>query len=208
MPASTSVLTQAARESSSELLALEADVLAATERERTAADTDQARVDLVGSFAAGVLFDDESIATFQLPGDRPALSGSLGLEVELPLGTSQVEAEHDLASAQQDAALARYEDREQEIAGRVASLRATLIATAERIERATEGERVATELAEAEREGLRLGTGTTLEVLEAQQSERDAKLERHRAQADYASAEAELAHLTGALVGRFAGGRS
>ncbi|UJR82487.1 TolC family protein [Sandaracinus amylolyticus] len=207
-PSALAILADAARASSSELLALEADIAAARERERTARDADQPRVDLVTQLAAGLLFNDETLGTLQLPGDRPAFSGTLGLEVELPLGSSQAGAEREVASAQHEAALARYEDRAQEIVGRAASLRATLVAAAERIALSVEAERAARELAEAERERLRLGTGTALEVLQAQQSERDATLERLRAQADYAEAEAELAHITGALAGRYAGGVS
>ncbi|MEZ4340099.1 MAG: TolC family protein [Sandaracinaceae bacterium] len=193
-------LAAAAREGSSQLLSLEAEVRAAETRLAMAGNADQPRVDLVASLASTVVFDDDSLASLQLPGNRPALSGILGVEVELPLGSSQQSAERDQARAALDGAQARYDEAARAVEAEAATLRTTLVGATARIALSAEAAEVADRLAEAERARLELGTGTTLEVLQAQQSAREASLELRRAQADRAEAALRLAHLVGALV--------
>lgn len=203
-PATLELLAEAASQRSPELLALEADLQAAAERERAARDADQPRLDLTSDLAVGALFNDTTIGPFQLPGDRPAFSAMVGVEFELPLGQSQQSAERQIAASQHDSARARYEERAQAIVAETAQRRTEIIAAARRVELAEDAAALARELAEAERQKVALGTATALEVVQAQQAEREAVLAGLRARADYAAAEARLAHVTGVLIDRFA----
>lgn len=200
-PASLHALTAKALERSGSLLELRANLHAASIRLRAAEDAAQTRVDVLGQAQTSVLFDSDTIRDLDLPLDRPALSALIGLEVELPLGASQLDGAVDVALADKSAASAALRAAEQQIVNRVATQRAALIAARTRIA-LTESEALsAADLAEAERQKLRLGTGTALEVLQAQQTERDARLLHLRAQVDYALAVVQLAHDTGTLVG-------
>ncbi len=193
-------LEAAALKGSSRLLQLRADVSAAAVQLRTAANAAELRVDLFAQAQASLLYDSGSLRDLDLPQDRPALSGLVGLEVELPIGASQQQGERDVARAAHQAALATYEMTAREIISRVATQRAALIAAAQRIELAQAEAQAAEQLAQAEREKVYLGTGTAFEVLQAQQVQRDTRLLYLRAQVDYAEAKAQLAHDTGALI--------
>lgn len=199
-PNTLSRLEAAALTRSSRLLQRRADVSAAAVRLRTAANAAKVKVDLFAQAQASLLYDTDSLRAFDLPQDRPALSALIGLEVELPIGTSQQAGARDAARAAHQVALATYDVTAREIVSRVATQRAALVAATERITLAHEEALAAGELAEAERQKVLLGTGTAFEVLQAQQAQRDSRLLFLRAQLDYAGAEAQLAHDTGALL--------
>lgn len=195
-------LIRMSRDASSELRALAADVEAARERLRAAADQDQPRVDLVGSFAIGGLWSDDALAGLNLPGDRPAFGGMVGLEVELPLGSSQASAAHAAARAALEAAEARYEARAQELAAELATLRAEVEAAGRQVELAAETARLAGDVARAEEQRIALGTTTPLSLITAQQSQRESELRRLRAIVDRVGAELTLADRAGLLLAR------
>lgn len=199
-PPSITRLADLAREASSELLALKAQVEAARQRVRTAADADQPRLDLLGSVAVAALWNDATIDGFQLPGDRPAFGGMIGLELELPLGTSQAAAEHEIARAELEAAEARYRAREQELLAELASARVDVETSLRQLRLAAETARVARELAQAESERVALGTSTPLALVVAQQNQRESELRTLRAVVDRINAELGLAHRTGQLL--------
>lgn len=199
-PAPASVLVEAARANSSELLAREADVVAAQVRLDSADNADQIQLDVIAQLSASVLFNEDTIDTLQLPGDRPAFGGMLGIEGQIPIGESQQGAAFEQAAGNYQASLARYESTEQQVAANVARARTALVSAAERVELSSKAAQVAKDLADAERARVQLGTATALEVLQAQQNERASELEKLRAQADYANGEVQLAHLTGALL--------
>lgn len=203
-PASLEILHRSARDRSSQLLALEAQLAAAEVRVAQTGNADQPRVDLTAGLQSAVLFDPDTLSALTLPGDRPAISAVVGLEVELPLGVSQQSGAHAQARAEREAAQARYDEARLALEGETAALRTTLVTAASRISLSAEAAAMAERLAEAERERLRLGTGTAFEVLDAQQAAREAALELRRARADYAEASARLAHLVGALLERSA----
>ncbi|MGD8858779.1 MAG: TolC family protein, partial [Myxococcales bacterium] len=147
----------------------------------------------------------DDLPGLDLPGDRPAYSALVGLELELPVGASQLEAEHAAARARLQAARARYQDRAQAIEAQVASLRASLETGRERVALAQEMTAAAAELAEAERRRLQLGTATSIDVVQAQQADREAELRALRARVDQVQASLQLDHLIGALLARHAG---
>lgn len=196
-------LVEDALASSPELASLAANVESLRARERTLADADEVRLDVIAQLGVGVLYNPTTISDFTLPDGRPALSATGGVELELPVGDSQARADRQQASAAVDAAIARQEARRTEIERDVASAIATLIAARERAGLANEAASIAHELAEAERTAQRLGTATSLEVVVAQQSERTSALDALRAEADAREAEVRLADLTGALLARY-----
>ncbi len=193
-------LAALARDASAELLALSAQVDAARQRARGAADANQPRLDLVGSASMGGVWNGASDNVAALPNGRPAFGASIGLELELPLGTSQYAAQHDAALAQLDAAEERYEARVRQLAAEMATLRTEVETAGQQVDLATETARVARELAEAEAQRLSLGTSTPLTVVTAQQSARESELRRLRAIIDRVIAELGLAHRTGQLL--------
>ena len=201
--ASVEILTDRASQSSPELAALDATVAAARELERTRADADQLQLDLIGQLAAGVAYSGTTLDTLTLPDGRPALSGSIGLELTFPMGPGETHAQYEQASAQLEGALARYEARARTLASEIASGRAEWASADERVALAATARDASHELADAERAGLSLGTVTSVEVVAAQEDERSAALTALRASADRREAEIRLAHLTGSLLDAF-----
>ena len=199
-PPPVSRLASLARDASSELLSLRAQVDGARQRVRSAADADQPRLDLLGSVAVAGLWNETTIDGLQLPGDRPAFGGLVGLELELPLGTSQAAAQHEGARADLEAAEARYQAREQALVAEVAAARVEVETSARQIELANETARLARQLASAESERLAIGTTTPLALVVAQQGQRESELRTLRAIVDRVTAELGLAHRTGQLL--------
>lgn len=197
-------LVEAAHELSPAIRALEAQREAARISRDRAADDAEVRLDLTGSVAAGVLFTDATLSTFNLPNGRPAVVAMIGLEMEVPLGPSAADGSLDQAEAELSAAEARLEAGTREVEAEIATRRAEVIAAMRDVELAAEVVAVAHELAEAERGGFELGTSNAYAVVEAQQSEREAELEHLRAIADYATANLRLEHATARLLDRLA----
>jgi outer membrane protein TolC len=86
----------------------------------------------------------------------------------------------------------------------VTTLNENLSAANEQVTLATETSKRATELVEAERQRLQLGTTTPFEVVKAEQTAREAELRRLRAVVSKLTSQYELEHASGALLGRFA----
>lgn len=192
------------RRASSELQELTAELEVSRDRIRVAQDSTLPRLDLTASFAVGGVWTEETISTGGLPNDRPALSGQLGLELELPLGNARARAELAEARLQANALEARLEARERQIESEAVTVLDTLRSARRRAELAERSVEIARQLAEAEQEALRLGTSTALEVLEAQTSQRETELRYLRALVDQTTAETALDHLTGHLLEQYA----
>jgi outer membrane protein TolC len=202
--ASSNEVVELAREASSELLELAAQAEATRDGLRAARDATLPRFDLTGSLALGALWDDESIGTGDLPGDRPAISGLAGLELELPLGNARARAELAAAGHRAESADLRLVARRQAIEAEASSLVAELDTAIRRAELSQRSMEIAAQLAEAERGRLRLGTTTSFQVLEAQESQRENELRHLRALVDRAAAARSIHHLTGELLRRYA----
>lgn len=189
---------------SPELRQLQAQLEATRDQVRVARDATLPRLDLRGSLGVAGLWNDTTISDLSLPDDRPALSGWVGLELELPIGNARAEAELAEAEARAAAAEARLESRRRAISAEAARLVDDLDTARRRLELAEETARVARQLADAEGERLRLGTATTTEVLDAQEGARATELRRLRALVDQASAAAQVAHAVDRLLPRYA----
>jgi outer membrane protein len=209
----TDRLLAVARASSPELAAISAELDATRVQVRAARDASRARLDLFGTAGLVGLWNDDwtpsaSVLTdplpgLALPGGRPAVYVTLGLELELPMGPSRGRAEYAQSRAQLGAAEARYEASLLAIDARIASLREELDAARQRASLARETAELASELAEAERHRLRLGTTTSFDVLRAQQQERETELRGLRALVDAVTTSLRLDHAAGRLLERF-----
>ncbi|MBO6938657.1 MAG: TolC family protein [Deltaproteobacteria bacterium] len=197
-----SLLARAAAQSP-ELAALDANVEQAEQNALSARNAARARVDLVGSAGMVTLWADDTLSGLQLPTGRPGFVVTGGLEVELPLGSSTADARRAQAEAQLEAARARREAGDWSVRTAVTTAYESAASAADRVPLAAETATVAEALAEAERARLELGTSTPSDLVEAQQSAREAELRRLRALVDAVVAARELEHTTGTLLDRF-----
>lgn len=196
-------LVASARGSSPELLALEQGVRVAHEQLLVADDGSLPRFDLVATAGVAGLWTEDPLPGLQLPGDRPALFGTLGLELELPFGPTVGRANLSRSVAQLEAAEQRYRARLQAIEAEIATRRQELDTARTRVGLAAESAQIATELADAERQRLELGTTRPVDLVQAQQAAREAALRRLRALVDVVAAGLRLDHAAGRLLDRF-----
>ncbi|WP_438003237.1 TolC family protein [Sorangium sp. So ce321] len=198
------VLVRAASERSRELAALRADLDATRARVGAAEDADQVRLDVFATASVGTLWENDALSGLALPGGRPAFSVLGGVDVELPFGGGRASADAARARTQLAAAEARYQARAEAIAAEISALRVSLEAAADQVALAAETARTAGELAEAERQRLQLGIATSSDVVQAEQTLREAELRRLRAAVTELTSRFQLEHATGALLERFA----
>lgn len=188
---------------SPEIAALDAAVEEAQQRTVVAQSDARARLDFVASAGLVTLFADDMLPGLQLPDHRPAFIATGGIELELPLGSSAADARRDQAQAQLEAAQNSREAGALTLRANVRSAYETALAAGERLPLAQESAAIAAELAEAERERVRIGTTTTVALVEAQQSAREAELRRLRVLVDTATAAHQLEYAAGVLLDRF-----
>jgi outer membrane protein TolC len=195
-------LTAAVANDSPALAALRADIERAQVRVRAARNADKPRLDVFATGNVGTLWDDGS--NFSVTGGRPTFGVLAGVELELPLGSGRYSADAAGAQADLEAAQARYQAEVDGAKARVSSLAVNAGAAAEQVDLTTQTASAASQLAEAERQRLALGTTTSRDVVSAEQTSREAELRRLRAVVSEASARFELEHTAGTLLGRFA----
>jgi outer membrane protein TolC len=126
-----------------------------------------------------------------------------GVEIELPLG-GRYGADAAAAQADLEASEARYQAELDRVRASVGSLAVNAQAASEQVELATETASAASQLAEAERQRLLLGTTTSRDVVNAEQTSREAELRRLRAIVSQASTRLSLEHSAGILLDRYA----
>lgn len=201
---SADAVTQSISSRSPELAALRADLEAARSRVNLADDNDQVRLDVFTTVSTGLTWaETTSDPTISLLGGRPVWSAILGLELELPLGTGRASYELTRAREQLSASEARYQARYEAIEADASSLRVNLAAADEQVALASETVRLSKSLAEGERQRLLIGTGTSADVVKAEQTARETELRRLRAIVNRTTARLELEHTTGDLLSRF-----
>jgi outer membrane protein len=203
-PPAVQVVVDGVSARSPELAAARAELAAMSTRLAAAKDENQPALDLYSNASAGGLWRDDELPGLELPGSRPALSVEVGLRLELPLGGGRASAQAARAAVELAAAEERYRAEAERIRAQVTTLSETLSAANEQVALATETSKRATELVEAERQRLLLGTTTPSEVVKAEQTARESELRRLRAVVSKLTSQYELEHASGALLGRFA----
>lgn len=184
------------------LRALREEVERGQVRVRAASNAARPRLDAFATASVGTLWDEGS--SFSLTGGRPTFSVLGGLELELPIGGGRQASDAAAASAELEAAEARYRAELQAARARVSSLAVNARAAGEQIELASQTALAAGQLAQAERQRLALGTTTSRDVVSAEQTSREAELRRLRAIVSEATARLSLEHATGTLLERYA----
>ncbi|HEX6243610.1 MAG TPA: TolC family protein, partial [Polyangiales bacterium] len=198
------VLEQDALANSAEVRERAATLQLAQIRARTAADPQRQRLDLDSYVQLQGLSTENPADAYGEYGNVRAVSGFIGLTYEAPLnGRAQraaaAKARADVEAAHQD----------------LASVKQRVLAEAHKAEERARAQERSVALAEqtrdiaerqlaAEQARFASGTGTTLQVIEAEARVRSARLRVVRAQADLAQTGLSLAHLTGRLLGRWA----
>lgn len=170
---------------------------------RSAADATRARLDVSAwvqtqglgnqSAAAGL----EQLATFR------NVSGNVGVTFELPLSGEQHDAQLGAARLAVSAARERLAAARDQVRTQAATEVTTLTRSRAQLTLAERTAEVSERSAAAQEKRLRSGAATPLEVREAQDSLRRARLSVERARVDAAKAQLRLEHLTGALLARW-----
>jgi outer membrane protein len=200
--AALAALTEDVASSSPELAALRSDLERARERVTLARDADQPRVDVFAKASTGALWDDGTGLSFG--SGRPTYGVLGGLEIELPLGSGRSSGDAAAAQSELEAAEARYQAQSLALRAQASSLSVNLTASAEQVSLTTQTATAASQLAEAERQRLQLGTTTAQNVVSAEQTARESELRRLQALVNQASVRFELEHTTGKLLERLA----
>lgn len=201
--ASLDALTAAATAESYELRAQRASLEATKVSVRAAQDAAQPRLDFVGSVSVGALWNDTTDG-FAFDFGRPGVIAMVGLEGDLPFGRSDSDARYDAARARLSSAELRYQSATEDLAEQVARARRALVQSETNLKTATETAAIAQQLAETESQKLKLGTSVVTDLVIAQQSARQAELQRLRAEVDIEQKRLALDQLTGALLPRVA----
>jgi outer membrane protein TolC len=202
-PPASRVLIEGVSARSPELAAARAELASMSTRLDAARDQDQPLLDLFSRASAGGTWRDDELPGLELPGSQPAWSVEVGLHLQLPLGGGRAAAEATRASVELAAAQERYKAETERIRAQVTTLSENLDAANEQVALASETSKRATELVEAERQRLQLGTTTPSEVVKAEQTAREAELRRLRAVVSKLTSQYELEHASGGLLGRF-----
>jgi outer membrane protein TolC len=190
---------------SMELEQLRAELAAQRSRVAAAEDKAQIKLDLFATASAGAQWFDDAYPGANLPGSRPVFSVLGGVDMELPFGGGREKADAARARTQLSATEARYQARVDAIQAEVAILRTNLEASVEQSRLAAETSRISSQLVEAEKQRMQIGTTTASDVVKAEQTAREAELRRLRALVNQAASQLELQHATGALLNQYAG---
>lgn len=199
-PVAASLAIEAALSQAPELLAIEQQVEAANARANTARNAAKTKLDVVSTLGAAGLWADDALSGWQLPGGRPAFIGTIGLELELPIGGSQLDGNLASAIATKSQAEATLEARQAQLRSDVASFHEALTSAIARVALSQESVDNARAVAEGEQQRLTLGTATSSDVIIAQQTYRETELRRTRTLVDAAIASARLRQATGQLL--------
>jgi outer membrane protein TolC len=201
-PSEQAMVKQALRESP-ELGELAARAELARDRVKSAGGADQARLDLEGYLQADGLGNREVTPALEQFGKLGALSAHVGLIFEVPLGSDRRAAQVAAAEAGADVALEELRSARDRIESevRLASLQERSART--RLGLAERTERLMQQQLDATRERFAMGNAIPVEVLEAEEDLRRARLRLTRTRVDVVLAELTRAHLTGELLYRY-----
>lgn len=167
---------------------------------KSAADSTRPRLDVSAWVQTQGLGNQSFEGTFTQLGQFTNVSGNVGLTFELPLSGEQHEA-------QVSSARLAVTSAEQSLEAALAQVRAdtrtevtNLSQASQKVSLAETTAEVSSRSADAQRKRLSAGTGTSLEVRQAEDSLRQARLSIERHKVDAVKAQVRLAHLTGDLL--------
>ena len=160
----------------------------------------RARLDLDASVEARGLGVQEVSPAFEQLGTLGALSARVGLTYEQPLDGTQLRAAAARARLAVEAAEARVEEVKRRIEAEVSSELAREQAARRRLELAQQTAEIAGRQVELERARYAAGASTPIQLLEAEEAQRTARLRVARARVDLVSAHTSVLHAMGLLL--------
>lgn len=195
-------LTEKALTSAPEVASKQAAITVAQVKERTAADQYRPRLDLDAYVQAQGLGNKDIPSAFSQLAGFGVLSAHIGLTLELPVTSTRRENEAARARAQADAARFDLEATRKDVASNVATARSKRDLARRRIDLAQKTTTFANDELAAQQALFKSGSGTALQVVQAQDNVQAANKQLARARADLIQSHLTLSHLTGTLVKR------
>ncbi|HQK16309.1 MAG TPA: TolC family protein, partial [Polyangiaceae bacterium] len=195
---------QQALSSSPEIKELEAQLRLAQEQIRTSGDSYRPRLDVEGYVQVAGVGNQEVSPAFEQVATARATSVHVGLVYELPLDDARKSSERarDLLAVQiaEQRLLAARQRIQTEVETLLEQERAARI----RLEMAEKTAEIAEKQVAAATERFEIGVGISVEVQQAEDELRKAKLRAVRARIDLVEAEVQRHHSTGQLLSRIA----
>ncbi len=183
---------------------LQAQLAIIKDQLRIAGDPLRPRLDLDAYVQAQGLGNRRVPPAFQQFGQMDAVSAHVGLTFEMPLTDSRRTAQIQAAEFAAHVAEKQIEEGEITVRTNVASAIAQRRAARQKLELATQTEKVAKAQAEAERARFRAGSSIAITVQQAEDSYRQAQLRVQRARVDLVLADLSLSELRGQLLSHYA----
>ncbi|MCB9582374.1 MAG: TolC family protein [Polyangiaceae bacterium] len=203
-PVSLGAAQQAAMAQSPDIKQAEAQVTQARDKVKTAGENERARLDLEGYVQGDSLAYREVAPVASRFATEPAVSAHVGLIFELPLSGQTRTADRRAAELAVDSAQARLDSTRQSVRAQVTKAMVDVDTAKRRVELAEKTVKVAEQQVKAQEQRYASGEGIPLEVQQAEDSLRQARLSAERARVDRAQAVLTLEHLTGRLLSRYA----
>jgi outer membrane protein len=173
------------------------------ERANVAGEAERPRLDLEGYVQSQGLGNRQVPPAFEQFGTFDAFSAHVGLVFELPLSGSRRSAQRRAAEAGVDASRERLHGAEQQAKAEAAGELIRLEQARRRVVLASAMAEVATKNVDAQQKRYAQGDAITLEVHEAEDELRRARLTVERARVDAVQADLRIDHLIGALLRRY-----
>ncbi len=183
---------------------LQAQLAIAKDQLRISGDPLRPRLDLDAYVQAQGLGNRRVTPALEQFGQMEAVSAHVGLTFEMPVTDTRRSSQIQASQLAAHVAEKQIAVNELAIRGSVASAIAQRRAARERLELASQTEKVAHAQAEAERARFLAGSSIAITVQEAEDSYRQAQLRVQRARVDFVLADLSLAQLRGQLLTRYA----
>jgi outer membrane protein TolC len=162
------------------------------------------RLDLDGYVQAQGLGNQRVPPAFQQFGQMDAVSAHIGLTFEMPLSDTRRSSQIQAAQFAAHVARKQLEENELLLRSSVASALVARRSARDKLELASQTEKIARQQAEAERARFLAGSSIAITVQQAEDSYRQAQLRVQRARVDLVLADLDLAELRGQLLSRYA----
>jgi outer membrane protein len=199
-PVYTDAIEREVLERSPELAELAAAVELARVQRESAGDASRARLDADAYVQVEGLGNDDPGAALKQFGTHGAVSAHAGLTFESPLDSRRRTADVARANMAIELASSRLEEKRQQVLADVRSAVTRAEGARTRLTLAIETTEVAERQLEAERQRFATGSSTPLQVLQAEDDWRSARLRIARARVDWLEQAFTLDHLAGRLL--------
>lgn len=199
LPDRTSLLERAIG-NAYQLKELKASVDQARESVVVASNAALPQLDAVAWMSVAGLGNNDVPQAFEMFGTFAAVSGFVGLQLELPVVNAVARSQQEQAVAVVNAAQERLRDGKDAVTEAVMLQLATLTEAIARLASASKTAALSSEVASGQKKRFVAGAGTALELVVAEQDRSAAELRVARARTDVAIERAKLRHLTGQLL--------